>query len=117
MEKTKTRVGKLSLDHCFMNASGVKCRTGNDLRNLYRSKVRTGAVVCKSCTLDFRRGNQGTTYYKKDDFDWSDGYEITYYDGAGKTLGRKIVDVCAGIVGCSPSPVTPGVLSGARGHC
>ena len=63
MEKTKTRVGKLSLDHCFMNASGVKCRTGNDLRNLYRSKVRTGAVVCKSCTLDFRRGNQGTTYY------------------------------------------------------
>ncbi|MDA8579221.1 hypothetical protein N9L08_09885, partial [Rhodobacteraceae bacterium] len=32
-------------------------------------------------------------YYKKDDFDWSDGYEITYYDGAGKTLGRKIVDI------------------------
>ncbi|MDA8648017.1 VCBS domain-containing protein, partial [Rhodobacteraceae bacterium] len=28
-----------------------------------------------------------------DDFDWSDGYEITYYDGAGKTLGRKIVDI------------------------
>ena len=63
MEKTKTKVGKLTLDHCLMNASGVKCRTGNDLRNLYRSKVRTGAVVCKSCTNDFRRGNQGTTYF------------------------------------------------------
>ena len=63
MEKTRTRVGKLNLEHCFMNASGVKCRTRVDLRNLYRSKFRTGAVVCKSCTLDFRRGNQGTTYY------------------------------------------------------
>ena len=27
MEKTKNS-GKLNLDHCFMNASGVKCRTG-----------------------------------------------------------------------------------------
>ena len=63
MEKTKTKVGKLFLDHCLMNASGVKCRTTVDLRNLYRGKVKTGAVVCKSCTLDFRRGNQGTIYY------------------------------------------------------
>ena len=45
MEKTKTKVGKLHLDHCLMNASGVKCRTTVDLRNLYRGKVKTGAVV------------------------------------------------------------------------
>ena len=63
MEKTKTKVGKLYLDHCLMNASGVKCRTTVDLRNLYRGKVKTGAVVCKSCTRHFRRGNQGTIYY------------------------------------------------------
>ena len=30
-----------------MNASGVKCRTTVDLRNLYRGKVKTGAVVIK----------------------------------------------------------------------
>jgi hypothetical protein len=32
-------------------------------------------------------------YYKKEDFDWSDGYEITYFDSSGQTLGRKMVDI------------------------
>ena len=63
MEFTSTKIGKIHLNHCLMNASGVKCKTEIDLSNIYKTKVRTGAVVSKSCTLDFRRGNEGTTYY------------------------------------------------------
>ena len=94
MEYTHTKCGKFSLDSVFMNASGVKCKTTIDLRNLYKTKVRTGAIVCKSTTLDYRRGNPGTIYYHSDSLKMSinssglPNYGYNFYIDMGLELNK-----------------------------
>lgn len=46
---------------CIMNASGALCVTRGELEALGRSSA--GAIVTKSMTLEFRKGNQEPRYY------------------------------------------------------
>ena len=53
MEKFKTKVGKVELESCIWNASGVKCRTVPELHYLDQCP-ETAVVLTKSCTYNYR---------------------------------------------------------------
>lgn len=50
-----------SLTSCLMNASGAKCMSEEELKNLAASQ--SGAVVTKSCSIVPREGNSKPRYY------------------------------------------------------
>lgn len=54
--------GKIPLDVCLYNASGVHCTTQEELDQLDQCKY-TGAVLTKSCTIEPRLGNDHPRYY------------------------------------------------------
>ena len=55
------KLAGIQLDSCLMNASGVNCTTINELKELESSSV--GAIVTKSCTIEYRQGNPEPRYY------------------------------------------------------
>ena len=59
-----TSIGKIKLNTCIYNASGVNCITKKDLIELAYSNA--GAVLSKSCTLESREGNPKPRYYDND---------------------------------------------------
>ncbi len=56
----KTLLAGSSLNNCLMNASGVHCTSNNELDGLLNEGV--GAIVTKSCTLEYREGNPKPRY-------------------------------------------------------
>jgi len=83
-----TSFAGISIDSCFMNASGPWCTTTEDLHNLGKSK--TAVIVSKSNTLVAREGNPHPRYI---DTSWgsinsmglpNQGY--LFYDGMAKEL-------------------------------
>jgi dihydroorotate dehydrogenase (fumarate) len=61
----KTKIGNIELNTCIFNASGVKCKTKEQLLNLNLCN-NVGAVLTKSCTFESRVGNELPIY-------WDDG--------------------------------------------
>lgn len=59
-------IGKVSFDHCIMNASGPRCVSSEELRGLGRSK--SSAIVLKSMTILPREGNPRPRYFEGTDF-------------------------------------------------
>lgn len=57
----KTKIGNISLDNPFINASGCACYSENDLLNLINSE--SGFYITKTITLNHRDGNDGPRYY------------------------------------------------------
>jgi dihydroorotate dehydrogenase (fumarate) len=55
-----TKLAGISLESCLMNASGVHCTTEVQLLDLM--KAETGALVTKSCTMEYREGNPVPRY-------------------------------------------------------
>ena len=55
-----TSLSGFELQNCLMNASGVHCTTHDELSELLQSNA--GAVIAKSCTLDYRVGNPEPRY-------------------------------------------------------
>jgi dihydroorotate dehydrogenase (fumarate) len=55
-----TSLAGIQLESCLMNASGVHCSLGNQLDDLRHSAA--GALVTKSCTLEYRQGNPEPRY-------------------------------------------------------
>lgn len=51
----------IELSNCLMNASGCWCRTEEELDDLNISQ--SGAIVSKSCTLHYRKGNENPRYH------------------------------------------------------
>ena len=68
MLNLNTNIKKLNLDTCLMNASGVYCRTKEELEILDKNMF-TGAFISKSCTLEAREGNPKPIY-------WDDKYKF-----------------------------------------
>lgn len=64
MINLKTTVDKLKFINPICNASGVLCRTVDELVSTYLSN--TGSVITKSSTLNERDGNKGTSYWEND---------------------------------------------------
>lgn len=64
MYNLKTTVAKLNFVNPICNASGVLCRSVDELVSTYLSN--TGAVITKSCTLNERDGNKGLSYWEND---------------------------------------------------
>jgi dihydroorotate dehydrogenase (fumarate) len=56
----QTTLAGIPLESCLMNASGVHCTMEEQLQELI--SANTGAVVTKSCTLEFRQGNPEPRY-------------------------------------------------------
>ena len=57
-----TNIGSITLTNVLYNASGVHCTLKSELEELSHSSV--GAVVSKSCTLSYRKGNAHPRYYE-----------------------------------------------------
>ncbi len=55
-----TTIAGIQLDSYLMNASGPKCTTWEELEVI--GKSASGAIVTKSCTIDFREGNPEPRY-------------------------------------------------------
>ena len=64
MYNLKTTVGKLKFVNPICNASGVLCRTADEVVTTFLSN--TGAMITKSCTLNERDGNKGISYWEND---------------------------------------------------
>lgn len=56
-----TTIGNIKFDLCMMNASGCWCTTENELEDLKITPV--GAIVSKSSTIEFRKGNDEPRLY------------------------------------------------------
>ncbi len=59
---SSTEIAGYRLENCFYNASGAKCMTEAELDDLNNS--RAAAIICKSCTWDYRAGNPAPRYYE-----------------------------------------------------
>lgn len=55
-----TTLAGINLSNCLMNASGVFCTEKEELQQLTTTNV--GAIVTKSCTLEYRAGNPSPRY-------------------------------------------------------
>ena len=64
MYSLKTSIDKLKFLNPIYNASGVLCRTADELLGTFLSN--SGAAISKSCTLNERKGNPGNSYWEND---------------------------------------------------
>lgn len=62
MPSIATQIGSIDLSSCFYNASGARCAEEDELFALAASDA--GAVLSKSCTLEYREGNPSPRYYE-----------------------------------------------------
>ena len=77
----ETRIGNIDLSSPLMNASGVYCRTKEELLKLDETSA-TGCIVSKSCTLEPRDGNSNPTY-------WDNGNNLSINSSGLPNLGYK----------------------------
>jgi dihydroorotate dehydrogenase (fumarate) len=59
-----TTIGNIPLNSCIYNASGPKCTTKEELKNI--GKSFSGAILTKSSTLELRDGNPSPRYFEND---------------------------------------------------
>ena len=62
MARLDSAVWNLRFENCLMNASGARCQTENELRDIANS--RAGAVVIKSASIGPRLGNPEPRYFE-----------------------------------------------------
>ncbi len=83
-----TKLAGIQLDNCLFNASGPLCTSAEQLHDLGKSQA--GAIMSKSCTLEYRSGNPEPRYV---DTPWgsinsmglpNNGYQ--YYAGLASEL-------------------------------
>lgn len=60
MINIQTKIADFDFDNCLMNASGVWCRTKDELDDLNNSNI--ASFVTKSCTEKYREGNAEPRY-------------------------------------------------------
>ena len=60
----ETDICGVNLDNPLMNASGVWCTESDQLKELQNSSC--GAIISKSCTLQYREGNPKPRYYSRE---------------------------------------------------
>ena len=60
----RTSIGSLKFNNPLYNASGVLCRTADEILQVNLSNA--GACITKSCTLNERSGNKGISYWEDD---------------------------------------------------
>lgn len=70
-----TTIGSMRLDVPIYNASGVYCTTYEELKKLNETRG-CGAIVSKSCTLNFRAGNPEPRYRHYSNQDKTEVYSI-----------------------------------------
>ena len=58
----KTKIGSINLEYPIFNASGVFCKTHENLNELDNNDY-CGAIISKSCTLESRKGNPPPIYW------------------------------------------------------
>jgi len=56
-----TNIDNISFENCIYNASGCWCTSKNELNDLVKSN--SGALICKSSTMEFRKGNPEPRLY------------------------------------------------------
>ena len=59
---SKVKFNNLEFPFCLYNASGCWCYSEEELTELHNSDA--GAVICKSCTIKERKGNEKPRYYE-----------------------------------------------------
>lgn len=59
----RTTIGNIPIETCIYNASGPRCTTFTELKSLIDCPY-TGAFISKSCTLNYRIGNEEPRYYE-----------------------------------------------------
>lgn len=85
----QTKLAGYNLTTCIYNASGPRCTNEKELLELARCSY-TGAVLSKSCTLNYRIGNAEPRYYENDKLTInSTGLANEGYEFYGK-IGDKI---------------------------
>ena len=77
----ETKIGNIVLNSPLMNASGVYCRTKEELIKLDETEF-VGCVISKSCTLEKRDGNRNPTY-------WDNGTNLSINSSGLPNLGYK----------------------------
>ena len=60
------KLGNVNLNSCIFNASGVYCKSKENLVNLNNCQ-NVGAIISKSCTVDIRHGNENPIYWDNQD--------------------------------------------------
>ena len=60
------KLGNVNLNSCIFNASGVYCKSKENLVNLNNCQ-NVGAIISKSCTVDIRHGNETPIYWDNQD--------------------------------------------------
>lgn len=76
-----TKIGNIDLNSPLMNASGVYCRTKDELIKLDGTPF-VGCVISKSCTVEPRDGNPNPTY-------WDNGNNLSINSSGLPNLGYK----------------------------
>ena len=76
-----TKIGNIYLNSPLMNASGVYCRTKDELIKLDGTPF-VGCVISKSCTVEPRDGNPNPTY-------WDNGNNLSINSSGLPNLGYK----------------------------
>jgi len=77
----KTKIGNICLDKCLFNASGVYCKTKDEL-SILNNSYSVGAILTKSCTLEPRKGNDLPIY-------WDDGKELSINSSGLPNMGYE----------------------------
>ena len=77
----ETQIGNIHLLSPFMNASGVYCKTKEQLIKLDNTQL-VGCVVSKSCTFESRDGNPEPIY-------WDDGSNLSINSSGLPNMGYK----------------------------
>lgn len=80
----KTKIGNITLNSPLMNASGVFCRTEEELIKLDESSF-AGCIISKSCTIEKREGNQPPIYWDNA----SNGNNLSINSSGLPNLGYK----------------------------
>lgn len=87
----QTNIGKLVFNNPLYNASGVLCKTADEILKMNLSN--SGASITKSCTLNERNGNPQPSYWENDKISINSmglpNYSYTYYCEVIKRLPQK----------------------------
>ena len=59
-----SNIKTLKFDNLFINASGCYCQYKEDLDKIYSNEICNGSVICKTSTMDSRKGNPEPRYFE-----------------------------------------------------
>ena len=59
-----SNIKTLKFDNLLINASGCYCQYKEDLDKIYSNEICNGSVICKTSTMDSRKGNPEPRYFE-----------------------------------------------------